>query len=222
MAKLSADREDIKETEAIIQFETEKRDGDEVSYSWEFYDSSGNNKIDTSNKRKGSFSIDDLKKGKSYKIYAEVVIVVSTKHEEIITNEDGSQTTKEYWTDKEIYEDDHITIYTHPGSFEIGAEKDKLIKDVLNEDNIDNWITHFQKVYHWFEQDNEDYEKTDSLKIPEDKIISAKWFNACMDAMRTVGHDEEDAKYVKGAINDPPGDLITAEAINRMNFSGIK
>ena len=219
MAELSADREDIKETEAIIQFETEKRDGDKVSYSWDLRDSSATNTIDTSNKRKGSFSIDDLKKGKSYKFYAKVTIVVSTKEVEITTNEDGSQTEKEYWFDEVFNEEAHITIYTHPGPFEIGAEKNKLIKDVLNEDNINNWITHFQKVYHWFKQSNKDYEKTDSLKIPEDKIISAKWFNACMDAMRAVGHD---AKDVKGVINDPPGDLITAETINQMNFSGIK
>ena len=41
-----------------------------------------------------------------------------------------------------------------------------------------------------------------------------------MDAMRAVGHTNAQTIKVNGAIENPPGDLITANLINQMNFSG--
>ena len=94
-----------------------------------------------------------------------------------------------------------------------------IIANVLTTDKINRWINHFQKAYHWYNQNGDNY-STSLLQIPNDKIISANWFNACMDAMRAVGHTEAQTIKVRGAIDNPPGDLITADLINQMNFFG--
>ena len=92
----------------------------------------------------------------------------------------------------------------------VSTSTKNIIANVLTQEKITNWITHFQKAYHWYNQNNNNYDKTDSLQIPNNKIVSASWFNACMDAMRAVGHSEASTKKVSGANINPPGDLITA------------
>lgn len=113
-----------------------------------------------------------------------------------------------------------ITIYTHPGSFSMDATSDSnssnsIIANVLTKEKIDKWIQHYQKAYHWYNQNNINY--SIDLSITKDESIKATWFNKCMTAMNVFDNKNYKTDY-RGGAN---GDLITAAAINQMNFSGI-
>lgn len=176
--------------------------GDDVYYEWEINCSNGTSITETGDKITASFS--NLKEGNSYNIsgYCEVTI--------------QSQDENGKWSEeKKNVEIKSFSIYTHPGKFEMGATKDSnspdnIIANILTTDKINRWINHFQKAYHWYYQDDDNYD-TSLLQIPNDKIVSANWFNACMDAMNIFG---------KGYSHIKKGDLITASLINQMNFTG--
>lgn len=108
----------------------------------------------------------------------------------------------------------NLYIYTHPGSFSMGATQDSFIHKTMTKDKIDEWVKHFSKVYHWYNQNDEDYSKISDLQVTSGDPITAEWFNACMRAMNFVG---KDYSYVTGG---PNGTIITAEIINQLNFSG--
>ena len=225
MAQLSRNKNDIKETEANIHFKINNYEGDKVGYIWKFY--CDNNYIEQIEEQNGTIEINELNKGTSYFIEGKCTIRVGTKYEikDPVTNEGTGKYDYDYET---YYENDSVNIYTHPGSFSMGAksyqdypnDSNSIIANVLTTKKVNQWINHFQKVYHWYNQNNNDYD-TLLLQIPDNKIITATWFNACMDAMREVGHRESETTKVKGARSNPPGDIITADLINQMNFSGI-
>ena len=117
--------------------------------------------------------------------------------------------------------EEKIPIYFHPGSFSMEATSDidssnNIIANVLTKEKIDRWIEHFQKAYHWHNQNNNNYNI--DLSVIENKPIEAAWFNKCMIAMNTFDNKNYKTDYQGG----PNGDLITAAAINQMNFSGTK
>ena len=118
-----------------------------------------------------------------------------------------------------------ITIYTHPGSFSFGATNDpqdskSIIANVLSADYINKkWILHFQDVYHWYTQDGDDYVAS-GLTVKSGDPITAEWFKNCLTAMNAVGknYPVEDINKIKGGSD---GTIISADLINKLNFSGI-
>lgn len=140
--------------------------------------------------------------------------------------ETGVTITSGYWklqsTSTEYSDsiDEIIPIYFHPGTFSMNATSDSnssnnIIANVLTKQKIDEWIGHYQKAYHWYNQNNTNY--SIDLSIAKDETIKATWFNKCMTAMNVFDNKNYKTDY-KGGVN---GDLITAVAINQMNFSGI-
>ena len=178
------------------------------------------------NSMSGNIIFSNLTEGTSYRISGQASCEYKYKTTETKTeiDENGEKVEVEVEVEKTgsaTQTSNNIVVYTHPGSFSMGATTDpnfsnNIIANVLTTEKIDQWIKHFQKAYHWYNQNNNNY-NTSLLQIPNNKIVSAKWFNACMDAMQAVGHS---TTKVKGASTDPPGDLITASLINQMNFSG--
>ena len=215
MASLSTNRNNVSENEATIKYSVSTYTGDSVSYSWNF----------GSSNQSGSITINIYPEPEGYYDFsAKCTIKVGTKTE-TTTGEGENQKTEISWDYDYYYESDSIRIYAHPGSFDMEASSssnssNNIIANVLTTDKINRWINHFQKAYHWYNQNGNNY-NTSLLQVPNNKIVSAKWFNACMDAMRAVGHTDAQTIKVKGAIDNPPGDLITADLINQMNFSGI-
>ena len=228
---LSRNRNDIKETSGTIHYQTNfninwptDSYNHKTSYSGTICGIQIYDDID------GSVTVLNLEKGTPYS-YSDNTITChySYNYKVIITGTDTQGKPTE--TEVEKSESGQITndlgsiiIYTHPGSFSMDATSDSnssnnIIANVLTTDKINRWINHFQKAYHWYNQSDDNY-STSLLQIPNDKIISANWFNACMDAMRAVGHTEAQTIKVRGAIDNPPGDLITADLINQMNFFG--
>lgn len=136
-----------------------------------------------------------------------------------------------YW-DTKYHEDEKqsdivtIDIYTHPGSFSMNATSNSnssndIIANVLTADRInDEWIPYFKKVYHWYNQNDNNYRYINDLYVEENEPIKAKWFNNCMKAMNSVGKNFP-TNYKGPSEGDEVGDLITADAVNQMNFSGI-
>ena len=236
MGKLSHDYRSIKETSATVYYEgsfsTVPADAYNKTYSgWIGSQWTGTISVSSAS---GQVTFYGLEEGEYYPIQGQITCsykyTVKEQKTTTTTNDKGETITTTYWEDVEkegSYTDSNFstTFYTHPGSFSMGATTDSnssynIIANVLNTTNIDKWIEHLQKVYHWRYQTWEDYPDS-NLQIPTDKIVSAKWFNACMDAMRKVGHTEEQTIKVSGAIEKPPGDIITADLINQLNFSGI-
>lgn len=49
-----------------------------------------------------------------------------------------------------------LNIYTHPGAFDkfqastISNQNNNIIKNVLTASRVNDWVDHFQKVYHWY------------------------------------------------------------------------
>lgn len=145
---------------------------------------------------------------------------------------EGYTTTKYSDTEKQT-----VTIFFHPGIFSIGAisgqtnpnSSKSIIANVLTATKIDEWIEHLNNVYHWYIQDNDNYPNTNKyyssepnasnesrqgLKVKQNDVIYAEWFNNCMDAMRAVGHSISITQKVE--VND----LIEASIINQLNFTG--
>ena len=210
MASLSTNRNSVSENQATIKYSVSTYTGDSVSYSWDFGSSSQN----------GSVTINIYPNFEGYDDFsAKCTIKVGTKTE-TTTGEGENQKTEISWSYEYYYESDSIRVYAHPGSFSMGASSsssssNNIIANVLTTEKINKWINHVQKAYHWYNQSGTNYNTT-PLQIPSNKIVSHTWFNACMDAMRAVGHS--DASAVK--VNS--GDLITADLINQMDFSGKK
>jgi hypothetical protein len=91
--------------------------------------------------------------------------------------------------------------------------KYNIIKNVLTVDNIDNWITHYQKAYHWLNQSDANYNI--DLSVELDEPVSAIWFNKCLTAMNKFPSHNFD--MVSGG---PNGTIISADIINQLNFAG--
>lgn len=169
-----------------------------------------------------TINISGLDEGKDYNITISYKIEYTIDYYEWQTSEDGKGGSY-VWVDSDAKTrsaSNTIDIYTHPGSFSMGATSDSnssnnIITNILTKEKIDEWIQHYQKAYHWHNQNNTNYSV--DLNITRDETIKATWFNKCMIAMNVFDNKNYKTDY-KGGIN---GDLITAAAINQMNFSGI-
>lgn len=165
----------------------------------------------------GSVTIANLERGSSYSYtnnyitcnysYNYKYIAEETKYG---VDENGNSTS---WTEKVEKEGtgtgsvkndlENITIYTHPGPFSMGAVQynpDKnqtgdntIISKILAKENIDKWIAHYNKVYHWWNQSNSNYPI--DLSVVSNSPITAIWFNKCIDAMNVFGRNYS---YVSG------------------------
>ena len=118
-----------------------------------------------------------------------------------------------------------LTLYFHPGVFNMGATQNALIKDVLTEETVNKWAEHFQEAYHWHNQKSDNYipatqtypNNKKGLRVVANNPICAEWFNNCMRAMNIFDNKNFKTAY-KGGAN---GDLISATVINQLNFEGI-
>ena len=220
---LNRDRNDIKETQATIEFEPDfYYSGDSVDFYWDFYLIKNSNRsyIDGSTEESGSFTIEGLQSGTDYIIEGDCTINIGTKYEkkDPVTGESTGEYGWTYETESEL--DHRINIYTHPGEFDMGAVTGETIANVLDSEVInDKWIPHFQAAYHWYNQENADYDPAneiyprskDGMQVISGEPIFAEWFNNCMEGMRQFDKDVDDVRK---------DDLITAILINQMNFTG--
>lgn len=171
----------------------------------------------------GTVIVKSLKQGQANTITGS--ITCSYKYDVTTTtttkDEEGNETTTTTTTThsgSDTVNVGRITVYTHPGAFDMGATSDSnlkynIIKNVLTVDNIDNWIAHYQKAYHWLNQSNTNYSV--DLSVELDEPVSAIWFNKCLTAMNKFPSHNFD--MVSGG---PNGTIISADIINQLNFAG--
>lgn len=110
--------------------------------------------------------------------------------------------------------EDSIIVYTRPGSFtDYNFSADTIIQspDGLTATKVGNWINHCNKYAHWYNQDAEDV-TTATCSATSGSIITAKWYNACANAIPTEGTGPAVAN-VTGGVN---GTIITADIINAL------
>ena len=237
---LSWSHETIKETEGTVEYDVD------FNISWP----SGSYNRDTSysgsicnisvEDSSGAVTIQGLKSSQHYFYngnYIKCDYSYNYKETQYGTDSNGQPTS---WVETKsdggtIYKYlEDVNIYTHPGSFSMDATDNSnssknIIVNVLSAKRInEEWIPHFQAVYRWYNQDDEDYTPANQIypnnksgmKVISGEPIYAEWFNNCMEGMRAVGHTNAQTIKVKGAIDNPPGNLITADLINQMDFFG--
>lgn len=164
----------------------------------------------------GILSVSGLSRGSKYWITAQVTY--NYWWTETVMTPNGPITNT--YTGWKSYSDS-IDIYTHPGSFSMGATSDtsssnSIIHNVLSADKINNeWIPRVQQAYHWYNQSDDKNYNTSPLRVVSNELVTATWFSECMKAMNAVGK-EYNTEYSGG----PNGTIITADLINQMNFSG--
>ena len=193
------------ETTASIAYSASFGVSDIVSYSGYI----GNASVSNS---KGTKIVTDLKQGEKNIIYGSITCTYTYT----VTDSDGKETTK---TETKTVSSS-ITVYTHPGVFEMGASSDSIsqnniIKNVLTVNNINNWINHYQKAYHWLKQSGSDYSV--DLSVKSNDPITAEWFNKCLTAMNLFYSEYDQLPFVQGG---PSGTIISANIINQLNFNG--
>lgn len=110
-----------------------------------------------------------------------------------------------------------LTVYTHPGSWEWGAVQGNTISKCLTAAKDEQWIDHFQKVYHWFTQSNKNY--SFDINITNGDLVTASWYNDRAKALNSIRDSSQQIETVSGG---PNGDSITAKVINKLNFNGVK
>ena len=200
-----------------------------LSYSWTFSDGT------TSTGSSGTHTFTGLTQGASNILKATVKVSYSIKTGSRSWIESGYYTGEgedKTWVDTSHWSEwsysystgsfnpvsDSQTVYTHPGAFNMGATSKSnseynIIKNVLTVDNIDRWIAHYQKAYHWLNQTSTNYSVDMSVKVNEP--VSATWFNKCLTAM-----NQFPSKNYAQVSGGPSGTIITADIINQLNFAG--
>lgn len=193
-----------KETTANLDITVEVDSLDGATYQWSgtangkiiLYGTSSSDKINIPD-----VAINNLKSGEKNSID------INISCERTISNEQGAFTES---ASKNIT----IDIYTHPGAWSWGALPEELITNIITVKKVTDWREHFQKVYHWQIQDDKKY--SFKVKIKEDDPVTADWYNECADALNNVFNKKIDR--VTGGVN---GTLISAQIINKLNFTGI-
>lgn len=215
---LSRDCTDVGENSAIIYYKGELKVSD-VTIT-EIYGKIGQQFFNE--KDSGSVTITGLKSGTHYQFDGEITY----KYKWVSGKDENGNAI--YSNDSKKYTDS-IDIYTHPGKFEMGAtintsSNKNIIANVLDSEIINNeWIPHFQAAYCWYKQNDINYSPANitydyssnsnngGMKVKQNDPISAEWFNNCMEGMEEFGKTVD---YVS------KNELITADLINQMNFSG--
>ena len=189
----------------------------EGAYSKSYSGSIGGTSVSSSS---GTVTVRSLNRGQANTITGRITCFYKYDTTSTTTNADGSTTTTTTThSDFATSSVGSITVYTHPGAFSMGASSDSgssnnIIANVLTKSKIDSWISHFQKVYHWKKQSSTNYNV--NLSVSVNASITAEWFNKCMVAMNAIGKN-----YRTNYQGGPEGDIITANIINQLNFSGI-
>ena len=169
------------------------------------------------NSKSGYVTVHSLQPGISNKIEGSIEC---TYYYDITTTTDGVSSTITY-KDNAYSGIGSETVYTHPGSFHFDARSgqtesnhpNSIIANVLTTENINKWIIYVNKAYCWKNQNPYGYDNVSNLQIPNDKVITYTWYNNCAAALRGLGK----------TINDvAQNSLITAEAINKLDFNGVK
>lgn len=201
-----------------------------LSYSWIFSDGK------TASGSQGTHTFTGLNQGASNVLEATVKVSYSIKtgsRSWITSGYYEGEGEDKVWVDTSHWSDwsysystgsfnsvsDSETVYTHPGAFEMGATSNSnsnynIIKNVLTKNNIDKWIAHYQKAYHWLNQSSANY-SADVLSVKVGDAVSATWFNKCLTAMKEFPNHDFD--LVSGG---PNGTIISADIINQLNFAG--
>lgn len=225
-------RQDVGETTVQIEYETDFNFPD-TTYQINYYGTIsgktirttvyGNNNID------GTVDIGGLRSGIEETIYGDMSCNYYYTSRTYIppteTTEGYYQTN--YHEGSKSSNTVSVSFFTHPGSFDMEASSssnssNNIIANVLTADRINNeWIPRFKKVYHWYNQNDNNYRYINDLYVEDNEPIKAKWFNDCMKAMNSVGKNFP-TNYKGPSEGDEVGDLITATAINQLNFTGIK
>lgn len=201
MAKLSTTKDWVGTDSATIKYKLENNyTGGSVSYSWDF----------------GSTEASGQKTFYNLKIDNDQKYITITAKCTITIQSDESTTT--------YTEQGNIKIFLHPGSFSMGAEQynpdenqigDKtIISNILTKEKIDKWAERYNKVYRWWNQNENDYDNLNLLKVNKGEPVTAEWYNNCIAALNEV----REKQYYLPTVNKD--DLITAEIINRLSFKG--
>lgn len=140
-----------------------------------------------------------------------------------------------------------IPVYMHPGKYLIGqgnrfnppdpVESGEVIQDVLNYFNLFYWFEFYCLVRTWFYQEvfssGEEYSRLASIIIPnpkEPETITAVWYRTCLRALNAVRKpaDQFTDDFINSIVgleesktNGKTPTTITAELINKLNFSGM-
>lgn len=105
-----------------------------------------------------------------------------------------------------------ITAYTRPGDFsDYNFSANTIIQssDGLTAAKVDNWCDHCNALAHWYNQNTTDV--AEGCRVSSGDLITAVWYNACIDAIPTLTSQEKNNYHVTGGAN---GTIITAARIN--------
>lgn len=109
----------------------------------------------------------------------------------------------------------NIDVYTRPGLFlDYNFTADTIIEsqEGLTAQKVSNWIDHCNAYNHWYNQTDTDAIDEESIcHVNTNDIITAAWYNACVDAIQTAGGTPP-LKVIGGAS----GTIITASVINAL------
>lgn len=176
----------------------------------------GNTQVN-SNFNFGYVTVSSLQRGTSNKI--EGNIKCTYYYDVTITTDSGSFTTT--YKDTTYSGLGSETVYTHPGEFHFDAHSGQtepnhshsIIANVLTTENVNKWISYVDKAYCWKNQNSNGYSSISNLQVPDNKVITHTWYNNCAAALRGLG---------KTINNIAQNSLITANAINLLDFNGVK
>ncbi len=221
---------DVNETTAYIHYKVDMPTFPSGSKetSERFFITVGNQpEIETKTANTGTVCVTNLERGKAQQVYGSAKIKKYYKTERIVLGADGKYTTEDVEHIEWEYEDTSVWVYTHPGPFHFNASSDpkssnNIIANVLTKEKITNWLNHYKKVFYWYYKDDNDESRNKYLQkltqtineSLENEIITAKWYNACIEAMGKIG------KTYSSVIGGANGTVISAELINILDFNG--